>query len=115
LILLDLMMPRMDGREFLRRQSADPSIAGIPTIVSSGSKLPVGAKHQLAKPVDVKRLRALVDHYCWAGLRPEVLEICPKIPRCSGLPSFCGRLMAVVAEQAIEWINGSFPGIIYYS
>jgi twitching motility two-component system response regulator PilH len=32
-ILLDLMMPRMDGGEFLRRQSADPSIANIPTIV----------------------------------------------------------------------------------
>src|SRR5215472_308146 len=27
LIVLDLMMPRMDGWEFLRRQSADPSIA----------------------------------------------------------------------------------------
>jgi CheY-like chemotaxis protein len=64
LILLDLMMPRMDGREFLRRQSADPSIAGIPTIVLSGSKLPAGAKHQLAKPVNVSRLQALVDQYC---------------------------------------------------
>ena len=64
LILLDLMMPRMDGWEFLRRQSADPSIAGIPTIVLSGSKLPAGAKHQLAKPVNVSRLQALVDQYC---------------------------------------------------
>jgi CheY-like chemotaxis protein len=64
LILLDLMMPRMDGWEFLRRQSADPSIANIPTIVLSGSELPAGAKHQLTKPVDVDRLRALVDHYC---------------------------------------------------
>ena len=63
-ILLDLMMPRMDGWEFLRRQSADPSIANIPTIVLSGSKLPAGAKHQLSKPVDVERLRALVDQYC---------------------------------------------------
>jgi CheY-like chemotaxis protein len=35
LIVLDLMMPRMDGWEFIRRQSADPSIASIPTIVLS--------------------------------------------------------------------------------
>ena len=63
-ILLDLMMPRMDGWEFLRRRSADPSIASITTIVLSGSKLPAGAKHQLSKPVDVDRLRALVDQYC---------------------------------------------------
>ena len=63
-ILLDLMMPRMDGWEFLRRQATDPSIANIPTIVLSGSKLPAGAKHQLSKPVDVDRLRALVDQYC---------------------------------------------------
>jgi hypothetical protein len=30
----------------------------------SGSALPAGAKHQLAKPVDVDRLLALVDQYC---------------------------------------------------
>jgi CheY-like chemotaxis protein len=64
LILLDLMMPRMDGWEFLRRQSADPLIANIPTIVLSGSSRPAGTMHQLTKPVDVERLRALVDQYC---------------------------------------------------
>ncbi len=64
LILLDLMMPRMDGWEFLRHQSADPSIANIPTIVLSGSALPARAWHQLTKPVDVGRLLALVDQYC---------------------------------------------------
>jgi CheY-like chemotaxis protein len=63
-ILLDLMMPRMDGREFLQRKSADPLIADIPTIVLSGSCQPAGATHQLAKPVDVERLLALVDQYC---------------------------------------------------
>jgi len=63
-ILLDLMMPRMDSWEFLRRQSINPSIANIPTIVLSGSALPAGARHQLAKPVDIERLLAPVDQYC---------------------------------------------------
>ena len=49
-ILLDLMMPRMNGWEFLQRKSADPSIADIPTIVLSGSGRRAGTMHQLAKP-----------------------------------------------------------------
>jgi CheY-like chemotaxis protein len=64
LILLDLMMPRMDGWEFLQRKSADPLIADIPTVVMSGSGRPAAAMHQLAKPVDVGRLLALVEQYC---------------------------------------------------
>jgi CheY-like chemotaxis protein len=64
LILLDLMMPRMNGWEFLERKSADRTIADIPTIVLSGSGRPAGALHQLCKPVDVERLSALVDQYC---------------------------------------------------
>jgi CheY-like chemotaxis protein len=63
-ILLDLMMPRMNGWEFLQHKSADPLIADIPTIVLSGSGRPVSAMHQLSKPVDVERLLALVDQYC---------------------------------------------------
>jgi len=64
LILLDLMMPRMNGWEFLQRKSADPLIADIPTIVLSGSGRPAGAVHHLTKPVDVERLLALIDQYC---------------------------------------------------
>lgn len=36
-ILLDLIMPDMDGREFRRRQLADPMLARIPTIIVSGA------------------------------------------------------------------------------
>src|SRR6185436_19724926 len=34
-ILLDLMMPVMDGWEFRRHQQADPDLAGVPVIVLS--------------------------------------------------------------------------------
>ena len=64
LILLELMMPRMTGWEFLQCKSADPLIADIPTIVLSGSGRPAGVVHQLAKPVDVEQLLVLIDQYC---------------------------------------------------
>jgi CheY-like chemotaxis protein len=35
-ILLDLMMPAMDGWEFRRAQRADPDLANIPVIVLTG-------------------------------------------------------------------------------
>ena len=37
-ILLDLMMPVMDGREFREHQLRDPSIADIPVVVISASR-----------------------------------------------------------------------------
>jgi CheY-like chemotaxis protein len=37
LILLDLGMPVMDGKEFLERQRQDAAIAGIPVFLLSGS------------------------------------------------------------------------------
>ena len=36
-IVLDLMMPVMDGREFRLRQIADPELAGIPVIITSAA------------------------------------------------------------------------------
>jgi CheY-like chemotaxis protein len=62
LILLDLMMPVMNGWVFRSRQEADPRLATIPVIVMSATELLddaaiVGADH-LRKPV---RLEQLVD------------------------------------------------------
>ena len=62
LILLDLSMSRMNGWEFLQHKSADPAIAGIPTIVLSD--VPVGAMNSLGKPVDIERLLAVIEQYC---------------------------------------------------
>jgi two-component system chemotaxis response regulator CheY len=36
LIVLDMTMPEMDGRQFLRRLRADDAWAGVPVIVASG-------------------------------------------------------------------------------
>lgn len=38
LVLLDLDLPRMDGREVLREMKADPDLLGIPVVVLTSSK-----------------------------------------------------------------------------
>ena len=67
-ILLDLMMPVMDGWEFRRRQQADPALAGVPVIVLSAldpsRAAGVDAVAFLEKPLDFDRLLALVRTYC---------------------------------------------------
>lgn len=61
-ILLDLMMPKMDGWQFRRRQLADEKLAGIPVIVVSAariarnSSLAFGAATFLGKPVRFEEL-----------------------------------------------------------
>ena len=67
-ILLDLMMPVMDGWEFRRRQQADPSVSSVPVIVLSAldptRAADVNANAFLKKPLDFDRLLALVRSYC---------------------------------------------------
>ena len=66
-IVLDLMMPVMDGWEFRRRQLASPSVAAIPVIVVSAVDAQrrdwaVPCAAHLSKPIDVDRLlRTLVE------------------------------------------------------
>jgi CheY-like chemotaxis protein len=67
-ILLDLMMPVMDGWEFRRKQQADPSLADVPVIVLSAldqsRAADVQAEAFLKKPLDFDRLLQLVRQYC---------------------------------------------------
>jgi|SRR5271156_6081352 len=66
LILLDLLMPTMDGWEFRDRQKNDPRIAHIPVVVVSASSAakPIDANSILRKPVDIDRLLETVARHC---------------------------------------------------
>jgi DNA-binding response OmpR family regulator len=66
-ILLDLMMPVMDGWEFRRQQQRDPALAGLPVVVLSALDASRGANlgaAYLKKPLDFDRLLDLVRRYC---------------------------------------------------
>ena len=67
LILLDLAMPVMDGRGFLKLRAKDPMLRQIPVVVVSGnppSGEPLnGIDAYLEKPVRFDRLIAIVDHH----------------------------------------------------
>lgn len=66
LILLDLMMPVMDGWQLLRVLHASAELRGIPVIVVSAArdKIPEGARRYLPKPLDLDTLLAAVEHQC---------------------------------------------------
>jgi DNA-binding response OmpR family regulator len=67
-ILLDLMMPIMDGWEFRRQQEADATLSTVPVIVLSAldqtRATDVNAVAFLKKPLDFDRLLELVRQYC---------------------------------------------------
>jgi CheY-like chemotaxis protein len=66
LILLDLMMPVMDGWEFAQRMRQRPSVAHIPIIVLSADRnvglkaTDIGATGHLAKPFELSDLLDMV-------------------------------------------------------
>jgi two-component system chemotaxis response regulator CheY len=71
LILLDLMMPVMDGATFREAQRRDPRIAGIPVVLLSAycdvesHAVGLDAISVLSKPPDLRDLvRVLQTHCC---------------------------------------------------
>ena len=69
-ILLDLMMPVMNGWEVMNRRRDDERIASIPVIVISADGQvrekanAIGAVGYLTKPIDLDRLLDTVERYC---------------------------------------------------
>lgn len=69
LILLDLMMPGMDGWEFRAAQLADPDLADIPVVMLTAATQhgarasELGIRHLLRKPVDIDRLMDVIQRY----------------------------------------------------
>jgi CheY-like chemotaxis protein len=70
LILLDLLMPVMNGWDFRRKQKDTPAFAGIPVLLmSAGAHLAtvsgeLNAAGTVTKPVEVDDLLAVVQRHC---------------------------------------------------
>jgi CheY-like chemotaxis protein len=70
LILLDLMMPVMNGWQFMAVQTTDPNLSTIPVVVLSGDATidakaqSLGATGFLRKPVTIDALLATVEKFC---------------------------------------------------
>jgi CheY-like chemotaxis protein len=87
LILLDLNMPRKDGREALREIKADPDLRSIPIVVLTTSKAEediyktydLGVNSFISKPVTFEGLVAIMH-----GLRRYWFEIVELPPQDSG-------------------------------
>jgi len=76
LILLDLMMPRMDGWQFMEELRVHPGVSRIPVVVVSayGTRdgvRSVGAADYLRKPFEFPVLLDFVGRYCRLGCEHE--------------------------------------------
>jgi two-component system chemotaxis response regulator CheY len=66
LILLDLMLPVMDGWQFLEEQRARPALAGIPVVLLSGERAlrrrasELGVAGAIPKPIELDELVSTV-------------------------------------------------------
>lgn len=71
LIVLDLMLPRIDGWRFLSILADERELSAIPVLVCSGAVDPhppgVPRDHVLTKPVKLDVLMEFVTRYCGPG------------------------------------------------
>jgi len=73
LILLDLMMPVMDGRTFREEQMRHPTWSSIPVVVISASRdlgdsaLQLQAVAHLSKPLSLRELMRIIREHCPAN------------------------------------------------
>lgn len=67
LILMDLMMPRLDGEGLTNKMRRDPRIAHVPICIISGHPAArekasqLGAVGYLVKPIELQELSALIQ------------------------------------------------------
>jgi len=70
LVLLDMIMPGMDGWGVREQQLEDPALADVPVIILTGAPLPTLVHDQLRaadyilKPVGREHLISVVSNYC---------------------------------------------------
>jgi len=95
LIILDLILPQLDGFAVCERLRRDPATATIPIIMLTGlasemtryAGLESGANEYVTKPVTTEHLLSRIEHW----MRPEVADAAPPAdPEFRSGPSVAG-------------------------
>lgn len=73
-IILDMLMPGINGFGFRRVQKKDPTIASIPVVAATamGRVSGIDADVILHKPLDIDVLLRVVDHFCLGHALPSI-------------------------------------------
>ena len=76
LVLLDLQMPVMNGREMLQRMRASPELKDVPVVIISGFGFEweaelMGAQGYIGKPFEPEELQKIIAHL----LRPKLISV----------------------------------------
>ena len=70
LILLDLMMPVMDGYDFCKIQESDPRLSSLPVVLISADgqiekkRARIGSREVLKKPLSIDTILSTVERFC---------------------------------------------------
>jgi CheY-like chemotaxis protein len=76
-ILLDLMMPVLNGWEFREQQTSDVRLAGVPVVVISGDgstdekAARIGVSEFLRKPLELSAILDVVRRHCAGNDHPR--------------------------------------------
>jgi signal transduction histidine kinase/DNA-binding response OmpR family regulator len=119
-IILDVLMPELDGWAVLTACKGDPQLADVPvimlTIVDDRTRgYALGAAEYLVKPIDRKRLRAVIDKHC--GSQGEILlieddQITRETMRKSAQRQGFGVVEAANGREALDRLGENRPDLI---
>jgi diguanylate cyclase (GGDEF)-like protein len=95
LILLDVMMPEMDGYEVCRRLKQSPATQGIPVIFVTAKNdvtdeehgLRLGAMDYIVKPFRLAIVKARVQNHINLKIKTDLLETLALIDGLTGIPN----------------------------
>src|SRR5579862_3118870 len=125
IVLLDVMMPGMDGFEVCRRIKSDPNIAHVPVVMVTALDQPsdrvaglqAGADDFLTKPVDDAALFARVRSLVWLKLMTDELRMRESTGQSMGLidpaetlldANPAGRILVIEDRmETVAWLTAA--------